>query len=188
MAVKSIEASLIALKYPERIKNDFLDALKKALEARSLELGVPKNFSGNGYGFQALKVVGEKVIDFDLMANGLPQFPQGEHFLLCRLRMFEAVIADLATGNADWVAGVSDAFLKNAKVDIIINGTREWKDIPMLDFTRSEEQNDSAYVDFLDPKFWFAQTDLTIRIKSEVPITTVNLAVGFSLEGPKLIS
>jgi len=86
------------------------------------------------------------------------------------------------------VAGTKKNKIKNSKIDIIINGVVEWKDVPLSSMTRSEEQNDSGYLVFLDPKFWFAQTELKIVLKPAKAITTADLNVRFELSGCKLIS
>jgi len=55
---KTIENQLIALQSPEQIKADFLKALQIALESKGLDLGVPKNFTGDGFAEQQLPVTG----------------------------------------------------------------------------------------------------------------------------------
>ena len=183
---KTIENQLIALQSPEQIKNDFLKALQIALESKGLDLGVPKNFTGDGFASQELTVAGLTQAEFKLMANGKEAFPQGEHFQIAFLRIYEG--ANAVLNETDWVAGTNDPFLKNATIDIIINGVREWVDVPLISLTRSEEQNDSGYLVFLDPKFWFAQTDLQIVLKPKKAIATANLNVRMELSGCKLIS
>ena len=183
---KSIEATLIALSAPEALKGDFLRALAMAQETAGVQLGVAKNFTGDGFATQSLAVVGEKEITFDVFANGSPQFPQGEHFMISRLRLYTGASATL--NKTVWTAGTVDPDLLNSTIDIVMNGTRVFKDVPLASFTQSEEQNDSGYLNFLNPIFWFAQTDISVTIKSPVPIAAANENVRFEFSGPKLIA
>lgn len=182
----SIESALIALQSPEAIKEDFMMALTKALETNKLDLRVAKNFTGNGFAQQQALVTGQKEVTFENLANGDKQFPQGEHMQMDRYRLYTGVSGEL--DETVWVAGTEDPFLLNATVDIISNGIRIEKDIPMATFTRAEEQPYSGYLDSFDPKFWFAQTNLQIIIRATKTITTANLNVRWEISGPKLIA
>ena len=162
-----------------------MKALAISQGVAEVDLQVAKNFTGDGYGTEAKTVAGLTNVIFDLLANGQSQFPQGEHFLLGSLRVYSGINASVPA--TDWVAGVNDITLKNATLDIVINGVVEWRDIPLLVFTASAEQNDSGQLPFLDPKFWYAQTNAEIRITAPVAMTA-NLNVKFQFGGPKLIS
>jgi len=182
----SIEASLIALQSPEAIKKDFMEALNKAMETHNLDLRVAKNFTGNGFAQEQQLVTGIKEITFENLANGDKQFPQGEHFQMTRFRLYTGIEGTL--DETVWIPGTEDKFLLNATIDIISNGIRIEKDIPLPTFTRSEEQPYSGYLDSFDPKFWFAQTNLQIVLKATKTITTANLNVRWEISGPKLIA
>lgn len=183
---KTIENMLIAVQNPQVYEGDFGKALGIDLAKHGVELGVPKTFAGDAYATQELSVVGEKKISFANMANGATQFPQGEHFLCGYLRIYTGANATL--GATDWIAGTDTAELKNCKINIVNNGTRIYKNIPLLEMTRSEEQNDSGYLVFTTPFWWLAQTDLEIELISPVDLAVANQNVRFELSGSKYIS
>lgn len=182
----SIQAGLIALQHPEQLKADFMRALNKALETHNMDLRVAKNFTGDGFAQQQLSVVGQKEITFEVLANGEKTFPQGEHFQMQRFRLYTGASAILE--DTLWIPGTEDPFLLNAEFDVVSNGIVIQRNVPLASLTRAEEQPFSGYLDWLDPKFWFAQTNLQIVVKAKKTITTTNLNVRWEISGPKLIS
>ena len=185
---KTLENILIALQAPAQIEKDFYKALEVEAQKSGIDLQVPKTFTGDAFGTESQNVTGKSQVSFKNLANGLAQFPQGEHFMICNIRVYEGVNASVNA--TDWVAGVATAELKNATIDITNNGLRIYKDVPLLNFTRSEEQNDSGYLVLTNPSWWLAQTDFEITLKSAdgTTFSTADLNVRFELSGCKYIS
>jgi len=182
----TIENMLIAVQNPEAYMNDFKIALAKELNVAIETLKVPKTFAGDAYGVESKAITGQSIIIFDKLANGAKQFPESEHMLFGFLRIYQGVNAVLE--DTDWQAGVTNAELKNATIDIDLNGLTIYKDIPLNSFTFSAEQNDSGYLVLTNPSWWLAQTNLKITLKPAKAIATATFNVQFEISGSKYIA
>lgn len=113
-----------------------------------------------------------------------------EHMLVMGFRLFQAIGATLDE-NA-WQPGISDAVLKNANIDVTINGQRVLSKTPLTAFDNNAlsatvagaTDDNRGFYFLMEPVFWPGQTEIeaNITINSGKTITT-NLAVRMELHG-----
>lgn len=185
----SKETQLIGLEHINKLHADFNYSIGRSLgmaHNEAVQLQVPKNFTGDKYATQSLNVNGAKTFKFDLFANGQKQFPQDEYMQLAFLRVYTGTAANVE--DTVWTPGVVDPQLINADIDVVNNGLTIYKNIPLSDFTRAEEQPYSGEKAFTSPNNWLAQTDLSIVLNIPKNVVVANMNLRFQWSGVGYIS
>lgn len=128
-------------------------------------------------------VVGNTTVNF--IPKAQQQFPDGEHFLVTSIRMFQGANATLA--QTAWTAGITDALFQNGDLTLTNNGTQELLTLPFTRFQPGTNWPESGWLYLSKPIMWVAQTNLAVTGNFTTASATANLNGRLELTGLKLI-
>jgi hypothetical protein len=111
-------------------------------------------------------------------------FPEGEHFIVSAIKMYDG--ANAALLSTDFTEGVLDALTKHGKLTITNNGSIVLKELPLTVFSPNN-QDDKGIFSLLKPIVWKGNTALTASITFPTAPTTANQNIRIELIGMKLI-
>lgn len=129
-----------------------------------------------------LSVVGKDQVTF--FDGNIPA--ENEHMIIFAIRLYESIGADL--NNSVYTAGTETADLQSGKITTNINGVNVQKELPLLDFTKAEEEPYSGWIILPKPIIWIAQTPLKMQAIFDTAPATANQNLAMEVNGWKMIS
>jgi hypothetical protein len=173
--MKSFAARLTSFDKP----NFVLRTMAAVLGFFSLAYTQTKVMADHVAGYNAVAVSKTNVAVIDAQT-----FPEGEHFIISAIKMYDGASATLAS--TDFTEGVLDALTKHGKLTITNNGSVVLKDLPLTVFSPNN-QDDKGIFSLLKPIIWKGNTALSANIVFGTAPTTANQNVRIELIGMKLI-
>jgi len=85
--------------------------------------------------------------------------------------------------DSDWVNGVNDAAVKQARLSIIVNGDTKINSIPLTEAIANITDRETGYIPLKSWLAWEGNTNLELRVDFPVVPTTLNLNLRIILEG-----
>jgi len=119
--------------------------------------------------------------------------PNSEHMLVLGLKLYEG--ANATVNATDWAPGVSDAALKNATLDVFINGQKVVTQLPLTMFDPNElSATNSGRTDdgrgvfyFYEPLVVLGQQIITIQVNIPTASAVANLNLRAEIQGIRFI-
>jgi hypothetical protein len=113
--------------------------------------------------------------------------PEGEHFLVERIRLYQGAGATL---NAiDWVPGITLAELLNGFISVIENGVTVLNQIPITQFNQTTTNELYAgYLILEEPIIWGGQETMVVNANWPIVLATANQAMQVEACGMGLLS
>jgi len=155
------------LQDPERFERLLMAYFKKA----KLPFDQQKTIAAIDY-YDQRNLTGDEVVTFfsgtfdQNNTNLIGDFrkPQSEHSIVWGIRLWQGQNAPVE--NTEWLAGITDSQIQNAKMTIIVNNATKLKNWSLADAIREIITKDVGYFELPEPIIWPGQTDMTITVSS----------------------
>jgi len=126
---------------------------------------------------QAQAVVGLAQINFFDNIAGVANYTQvvageSEHRIIYGIRIMEGANASVPATN--WTEGLATADVKNAELDIRVNGVIQLRALPLTVFTEADEDSQAGFYMFKVPIVWGGQERLEATVRFAVAPATAN--------------
>jgi hypothetical protein len=127
------------------------------------------------------------------MPSGSFSNNESEHFVILGIRAYQGANATVAA--TDWQPGISDALGKQGLMQVVSNGVRVLRAIPLTNFfpnalsaTAAGVTSDSQGFNYLsEPIAWLAQTTCELQVQWGTAPATANLNMRFEYHGMQFI-